>query len=78
MKKYPIKKTKKLLQTLKPYWKSFNLLRDSWFEKQVLLVKLMQAETGIEDIEFIQFDGDYAGIGNTSRTMKLIPPEELE
>jgi hypothetical protein len=34
--------------------------------------KKMAKETGIEDIEFFFCDGDLAGIGNTSRTMKLI------
>ena len=34
--------------------------------------KKMAKETGIEDIEFFFCGGDLAGIGNASRTLKLV------
>ena len=32
----------------------------------------MERETGIKGIEFFACDGDYVGVGNGDRTMKLI------
>ena len=78
--KYPIKKTKKLITQLKPYWKEVQELYDDFFEKVNDLEIKMQKDKkiGIDDIEFFWVDGDYVGIGNIGRTMRLIQREELE
>lgn len=73
-----IKKTKKLIKQLQPYWKKLKELR---FEFDVLRNNLetkMEKETGIKGIEFFMCDNSYIGIGNAERTMRLINSRELE
>lgn len=73
-----IKMTKKLYYILKAYITLYTRL-ESKFEEQInQLEKSMQKETGIEEIEFFYCGGEMTGIGNTSRTIKLILREELK
>lgn len=73
MNKYPLKPNKILKKNIKKYFKYYDDISDQYWENVNDLEKLMQKETGIEDIEFFFVDGEFAGIGNRSRTIKLIP-----
>jgi len=59
-------------KTLKKYWKALEILESRHFKEIWDLEKKMAKETGIKDICFFSCDGDYVGIGNGSRTMKLV------
>lgn len=74
---YPIKVDKQLIKKLKPYWKRFDKLQDSFLEKVYKLEKEMSEATGIRGVEFFSCDGYYCGIGNEERTIRLIHDEEL-
>jgi len=78
MKKYRIKKSKKLIAQLKPYFKELQELERDFHGNVYNLEKKMAKETGIKDIEFFALDNSYVGIGNTSREMQLIHNRELE
>lgn len=75
-----IKKTKKLIEKFKPYWKKYKKIEDKYYEAISKLEKVMSEDTKIDDIEiyFSIDDSGAIGIGNTSRTMGLIFREELE
>lgn len=76
---YKIKKTKKLIKKLKPYWKVLSVINNQHRKTIYKLEKQMEKATGIKGIEFFMSDlGEYAGIGNLSRTMELIHERELE
>jgi hypothetical protein len=77
-KKYPIKPTEKQLNLMKLYWAMLQqeLLRFDF--RACELEKDMARQTGIEGIEFFSSDDGFCGIGNETRTMKLIQQEELE
>jgi len=74
--KYKIKPTKKQLKIIKAYWKRLRNLEDDFYDKLRILEYELEKKTGIKDIEFFKSDGEYVGVGNGSRTMKLI--QELE
>jgi len=59
---------------LKKYWEQMEKAQDFFHFNITLIEQLMAKETGIKDIEFFRSpdDGCYCGIGNDSRTMKLI------
>lgn len=76
-KPYKIKITKKLLRQLKPYWQTLGKYESNFFGMVWSLEKKMARETGIKGIEFFQVDGEYVGIGNLPRTMRLIHSKEL-
>ena len=78
MKKYPIKTNKKLFLSLKPFWHELKSLEDRFFDDVQKIEKRMAKASKIEDIEFFMSDGYYCGIGNGSRTMRLIHDNELE
>lgn len=67
-----MKLTKKQINLIQYYW--MLLQREiSLFEEQVYLLEIqMKNDTKINDIEFFKSDDGYVGVGNTSRTMKLI------
>ncbi len=65
MKKIPKKK-------IKDYFFCLSVLENDFHEAVGRLEDRMQDETGIDDLEFFKCDGEYCGIGNISRTMKLI------
>lgn len=72
MKSYKIKPTKKQLAIMKLYWDMFQTEQAILWGKMAELEKGMSRETGIKDLEFFNSDGEFVGIGNGSRTMKLI------
>ena len=70
--------TKEEIEKLKKYWKKLQVLEDEYFIKVHLLEKAMQRNLKIDDLEFFESDDGYCGIGNLSRTIKLIQADELE
>lgn len=78
MKHYTVKISKNTLKKLKIYWSNFKNIEDRFYDEVRKLEESMEKDTGIKDVEFFQNDGYYCGIGNGSRTMKLIQREELE
>ena len=57
------------------YWKAFCILQDKFYGEVNQLERVMSNELGISDMEFIKdqmFGGDWIGIGNVSRTVKLV------
>ena len=56
----------------KKYFKLLEEAENKFYEEVTFIEVMIQQETGIDDIEFFQCDGSYCGIGNESRTMKLI------
>lgn len=80
-KKYNVIPTKEQLKLMKEAWKRFKQIEELFYGSMGRLEKQLSKETGIKDIEFIKDDmcgGDWVGIGNVSRTMKLHQREELE
>jgi len=69
---------KELIKKLKPYWKKTMELQGKYNLEIYGLEKQMQKELGIEDLEIFHSDGDAVGIGNSTRTMKLIHAYEIE
>lgn len=81
MKKTKIKATPEQLETMRAYWREFKLAEDKFWKEIAYLETNMQKDTDIPGIEFIKDDwcgGEWVGIGNTSRTLKLYQREELE
>ena len=68
--KYRIKPPNRKI--LKKYWNALEILEGKYYEKISDLEKKMAKETGIKDICFFKCDGEYVGIGNEARTMKLV------
>lgn len=78
MKKYSLKPTKKQLEVIKLYWAMLQQEELRFLNRVYELERDMVNKTGIQELEFFRCDGDYVGIGNIDRTMKLIQQEELE
>ena len=72
MKNYKINLTKKQLKIIKSYWKKMQKSELKFHKKIFKLEKEMEKETKIKDIEFFSCDGEYVGVGNADRSMKLI------
>ena len=79
-KKYKIKPTKAQIKILRDGWKQFKYDYDVFWGKIGAIEKWMEKQTGIKGVEFFKDDmcGDWAGIGNSDRTMPLLQREELE
>ena len=80
-KKYKVIPTKEQLDIIKRYWKMFKVEEDIFWGKIGELEKGVAKDTGIKDLEFIKDDmmgGEWMGIGNVSRSLKLLQREELE
>lgn len=77
-KTYKINPTKKQLGIMKLYWDMFQAEYNIFWGRIGELEKAMSKETGIKDLEFFQSDGDWCGIGNGERTMRLIHGEDLK
>ena len=73
-----IKKTKKLIEQLKPFWKEMRTEQSKFHKKLIEIEKRMEKATKIKDIEFFWCDEGIVGIGNTDRTLELIHDNELE
>ena len=71
-KSYPIKAPSK--KVLKKYWAQLEIAEDAFYQNVGMIEKRMAEDTGIEDIEFFRSpdDGCYCGVGNVSRTMRLV------
>ena len=71
-KRYTVKPPSRKI--LKKYWKMMEEAEDRCLGEIYKIEKLMAEETGVKDIEFFRSpdDGCYCGVGNSSRTMKLI------
>jgi hypothetical protein len=74
-KKYPIKPTKKQLETMKLFWAMLEQEEKLFYAKVRELERNMSERVGIENMEFFQCDNFFVGIGNYDRTMKLIDTE---
>jgi len=57
---------------VKEYFKALDSLENDFYDAVNNLETTMKRETGIEGIEFFWVGGEVVGIGNSSRTMKLI------
>ena len=56
----------------KKYFKLLEEAEEKFYEDVQFITSMMQQETKQDDIEFFEVDGHIIGIGNVSRTMKLI------
>jgi hypothetical protein len=77
-KTYTLKPTKKQLKSMKIWWAMFQKEQNKFYKEVQSLEVGMSDAIGIEGLEFVCCDGDYVGIGNYDRTMKLIHQEQLE
>jgi hypothetical protein len=59
-------------EVLKPFWEELEVAENEFYEWVGRIEQNMARRTGIKDIEFFRNDGEYVGIGNTSRTLQLI------
>jgi hypothetical protein len=74
-----LKITPQLLNKLKKWWRIYRCIQDDYWQQVVETENKMRQDAGIEDLEFFHPEGDLAvGIGNDSRTMRLIQQEKLE
>ena len=79
MKKYKIKKTKKLMKTLSKYWKTMKDAEELFYQVVSDIEKRMEKETGIKGISFFTTGDGICGIGNYGVwSIPLIHGEELE
>jgi len=60
------------MKQTKKYFKELEKIEDKFYKDLSKLEERMSKETGIDDIEFFWCDNYIVGIGNVSRTMKLI------
>lgn len=72
-----IKLTQIQLDKIKLYWAMLKQEEIDFYQRVYLLEKQMSEATGIEDLEFFECDG-FCGVGNLSRTLRLIPEDELD
>jgi hypothetical protein len=72
MKNKTIIPTKEQKRIIKISWLRFVEIENEFYDKLNELEKIMEAATKIEGIEFFSCDGEYMGVGNADRTMKLI------
>ena len=70
--------TERQHKILKQGWKQLQKDEDEFYGLISATEKWMSKKTGIKGLEFFKSDGDYVGIGNGSRTMKLIHQEKLQ
>ena len=68
MRKYSISRNK-----LRPYWTEFCKLQNDFYDKMYKLEERMSIELCSPNMIFFKADwgGDYCGIGDANRTMKL-------
>lgn len=70
--------TKKQIDYLKYHWKLAKKAEGEFYEKIRDIEFAMRFELDIEDLEIFFCDGSMVGIGNYSRTIKLVHSEELK
>lgn len=66
------------IKKLKKHWEKLQKLEDEFYKKVDLLESVMQDDLDISDVEFFMSDGEYVGIGNITRTIKLLQSDKLE
>jgi len=71
-KKYKVIPTKEQKRIIKAYWTKFTEIENEFYSQIQELEKNLERETKIKGIEFFSCDGEYCGVGNIDRTMKLI------
>ena len=76
-KKYK-KVTKKQLAVLKEGWAMWQRELNGCYKYLTEIEAWMSKTSGIEGVEFFMCDNEYVGIGNVSRSIKLIQREKLE
>lgn len=71
--------TKSQIKKLKPYYKKVKILEDIFLEAVGDLEKQMNEDLNIKNtkLEFFFCDGSIAGIGDYSRSYKLIQSDKL-
>jgi len=77
-KKHTLKPTKKQLEIMRLYFNMLEQEENIFFMKVYELEKEMRNKVGINDLEFFRCDGEFVGVGNISKTMKLLQKEDLE
>lgn len=78
MHKYKIKISPQQLLKLKQWWSIYKMIEDDFWGQIKETEKKMAKDLKIKDIEFFFCDNECAGIGNTSKTLKLMQRDELE
>jgi hypothetical protein len=76
--KRTLKPTKKQLEVMKLFWAMLQQEEIRFSARVFEMEKAMSKNVGIHNLIFFLSDDGYCGIGNESRTMKLIHQEELE
>ena len=77
--KKTVKPTNYQMKNIKCYWEVLQEIEEDFCFRISSLEKSMEIKTGIKGIEFFRNDfGEYCGVGNVDRTMKLIHRKELE
>ena len=77
-KDYPIKVTRQLIRELKPFWAKFKKIEDKYYGEINDLENYIEYKLKINGLEVFFCDNEACGIGNVSRTIRLIHREELE
>lgn len=72
MKNYKVIPNKVQKRIIKCYWNKFKEIENDFYNRMQYLEKDLEIETNIKGIEFFSCDGEYVGVGNADRTMKLI------
>lgn len=72
-----IRKTKKLIETLRPFWKAMRFVTSVYFKELSEIEKNMEKKTGIKGLFFFWCDDEIVGIGNDDRTLDLIHDSEF-
>lgn len=75
MKKWKVKPTRKQMVLIRRAWVLYGEITEMYHNKITELEKELESLTKIKGIEFFYGEGGYCGIGNTSRTMKLLQPD---
>lgn len=76
MAKYKIKKTKKLIKQLKPYWRKVQRAYNDFYDELQFIEEDLRKKVR-KDLDIFMPDGYPVGIGNDDRTMPLIHDSEL-
>ena len=80
-KKYKIKPTRKQLKVMRECWAQLKLDETAYYDTVRSNEVWMEKETGIKGIEFVRDEmmgGEWVGVGNGDRTMRLVQNKELE
>ena len=73
-----IKKTRILIDKLKPFWKEMRERQSTFFKDLKDIEEEMEKKSRIKGLFFFMCDDEIVGIGNDDRTLELINDSELE